>query len=198
MADAKVEIAKLRNEYGESSEEGGQVVQEAEGERMMRCVRTPMREGVKGEELEIRAGMFDARPPSAENGTRSGNAADGEGDVQMGNASFPHPRTAMQVRRQLKVSLQELVERGAREIEAYDAHAQQTTRVYKDHLDRGIRSGRFKEREKGKERAGILKKGTEEGVRRRSTGKPMVDMVHVESPARVFENLNELARRGSK
>lgn len=192
-------IERLGNEDDGISRFGNYGVEEKEAEAMMARVKTSMRKGGRGEEVEVKPGCFDSKPPGNGNGNRD---RDSEGDIMMTNTTGPREEitTAAQMKRKLKLDLQELPMRGAAAIEAYDAHAHQTTRHYKEYLERGIRAGRFHEREKP--RGGASMRGRERGVgeevRRTGTGMLVAGVQQVESPMRVFEGFEELARRGSK
>jgi hypothetical protein len=186
VARAKEELDHLSGDEVDGGWEAPRAGKE-ELEAMIKRVRVEAR---KGEEYEVKKGDYDQK------------AGEQNGDVAMGGMDdIPKRRSAAQIRYKLTKDLNELVRRGVREMDAYDAHAKETTKVYWEALERGKRNGKFTFGQVP--RGGILKTRNEEimvddQVRKLSTGMPVVGLPPQDQPVRTFENLGELARRGSK
>ena len=204
VAGAREELARLEEDGVDEGEgwEGNGVGRE-ELDEMIKRIRVPRRADAKGEEYEVKEGDFAIKPAERLTMGDTSLPVTDDGDVQMGGMhDSPRARNATQIRLELSRDLRELVERGVREMEAYDVHAQETTKVYKDALER--RKGKGKSTSVPVPGGGILKNRHDEilvdrnQVQRMSTGMPLVGMVPQAQVARSFENIEEVVRRGSK
>jgi hypothetical protein len=141
---------------------------------------------------------------------RSEGSKDSDGDVVMGEDEDTEREreTAYGICRRVDAEVRELAERGTRELESYDKHAESVVRGYKELLNKdksrnGSTSGVAGSRKgstTGSERSSAIQSPMEsvrEGdIRRLSTGMPIV-VENGGKGARTGESIEALARRDS-
>jgi hypothetical protein len=122
---AKKELAVLGD--GEPGhQENAQLKRDVQN--MIRRTRVPMKVDAKPGAYEITGNTFkDAEPDLF---------VSEDQDVEMGNTDTAELRTQTTIRAELTHELRDLVMRGASEMEAYDAHAEETMKKYKQALER--------------------------------------------------------------
>ena len=185
-----VEKAKKELETAEESDDddgyGSDEGREEEMREMIRRVGVPKREasGSREGNFEVKEGDFAEKWKGR------------EGDVGMGGMEKPKKRTATVIRAELSKELRDLIDVGATEIERYDGHARRRLRQYKEYLEKvKMKGGSMSV--SAPVSAGGMGRGTD--VRRISNGMPFVGAATTPvSPLREFENIEALARRGSK
>jgi hypothetical protein len=96
---------------------------------MIRRARVPMKEDADPGAYEIKADTFQTPEPSL--------LTSDDQDVEMADAT---PHTQSSIRAQVTLELRDLVMRGASEMERYETHAYETTKKYREALER--RKGR--------------------------------------------------------
>jgi hypothetical protein len=198
---AKEELAELekreRGQHERDPERDKEMQKELRS--MIERLKVPASKDAKEGEYEVKVGddtfqYMDSRPVIRE-----------DQDVEMDGTGITvlKPRTSRTIREDLAHELRDLVMRGVSEMEAYDAHAEETTRKYKQALERRKERNRSTAAPSGILKNGILKnKYTEitadtEGIRRTATGMPLSGSTPGQV-VRTFENIGAVARRGSK
>jgi hypothetical protein len=176
---AKGELAVLGD--GESAhQENAQLKKDLES--MIRRTRVPMKGDAKPGAYEITGETFKDAEPNL--------FVSEDQDVEMGNTYTAQLRTQTTIRADLTHELRDLVTRGASEMEAYDAHAEETMKKYKQAL----------ERRKGKNVPSISTSGPPSAP----PPKSILTNRHVESPIDkeairrmpAFKDLDDMPRRG--
>lgn len=215
-AKAQEEIATLENEWNEESDDKEKWKVKKSVDAMFAGLRVPAKKGTPSTDLEYKV---EAIQSGTEGQAASTNGARENGDVVMGGTEF-HPRTTLrssppessylssrQILSALSNDLKELVDRGASEMVAYDAHAKQVIALYQSALDRRTTGGRRESLPKistsmsPTSTSGVGGNGgggvqSPADIRKFSTGMPFPGFI--QQPARVKETMEELIRRGSR
>lgn len=212
-AKAREEIAALGNEWEDEGEEEEWEIKQKSVDAMFAGLRVPAKKGTTSADFEYKV---ETIKPGTGGQTVSINAPRGDKDIAMGGMEFrprttsrsPPPETSYpsphQLLSTLSMDLKELIDRGASEMAAYDAHARAVLAIPKAALDRRAGGGRkgyvpgastsiSPITVSGGGGGGVQSPGV---IRRLSTGMPIPGFV--QQPARVMETMEELSRRGSR
>ena len=175
-------------------------------EAMLKRIRVPAKKDAQVREYEVKPGNFEFKAISAGDGDEDGVQMSG-----MEESLFVperNVRTAAMITKELSWELRNLVDRAVAEMEAYDRHAEGVSLHYKQALERRtVRTGAPWNVVPGVGNGGggILKNRNEESpvdreaIRRMSTGMPFTGLgVQGAQAVRTFENIEGVARRGSK
>ena len=196
-ARAREELAAMEDDYEDDPgdpEERKRVRSELDA--MFQRTKMPLTKDAKSEDFEVKPGEF-----MSYNGNGVVHSVPANGDVAMGGTETdPKPRTARMVWEGLSRELQEVVDRAASEMEAYDKHAHDTTEWYRQALER--RTGRHVPAPVATGvTGGILRNRNEESPIDRDAFRRMsataVSGAPAVQPTRAYEKMDEIARRGS-
>jgi len=194
---AREELAKMGDYEDDLGDAEERKRIRSELDAMFQRAKAPANKDAKSEDFEVRPGEF--KPPCNSNGIA--NHPPSNGDVPMGGfETDPKPRTARMVWEGLSRDLQEVVDRAASEMEAYDRHAQETIFPYKQALERRNASRYIPPPIATGVNSGILRNRNEESpvdmnaIRRMSTGMPIVGLPAA-PPTRSYEKMDEIVRR---
>jgi hypothetical protein len=197
-ANARKELDELEGDYEDDSGDPKERQRvRSEIDAMFQRTKIPAKKDAKSEDFEVKPGDFK---PHHSNGIATPAPADG--DVVMGGTEAdPKPRTARMVWEGLSRDLQEVVDRAASEMEAYDRHAQETINPYRQALER--RTGRHIPTPVATGVGGGILRNRNEGspidmnaIRRMSTGMPIVGLPAA-APDRSHEKMDEITRKGN-
>jgi hypothetical protein len=129
---ARVELAGLEEGSEDWIEDEGRERRKEEvkksREEMLRRARLKAQRGAKTEDYVVKPGNAGFRDDVPEKTIM-------DVGVEVGGVA-PSSRTAAEIRAKLSTALQDLVNRGVKELEAYDNHAAQSIRMYKQALGR--------------------------------------------------------------
>lgn len=197
-ANARKELDEIEGDYeDDSGDPEERKLVRSELDAMFQRTKMPAKKDAKSEDFEVRPGEFKPY-----NGNGMFNRTPGDGDVSMvGIELDAKPRTARKAWEGLSRDLQEVVDRAASEMEAYDRHAQNTLNPYKQALER--RTGRpVPTAVATGVNGGILRNRNEQSpidvhaIRRASNGMP-IPRTQAAQATRTYEKIDEIGRRGS-
>jgi hypothetical protein len=194
---AREELAGMEGDYEDDSgdpEERKRVRMELDA--MFQRTKMPPKKDAKSEDFEVKPGESPYR------GIGAVYPAPADGDVAMGGTGiYQKEGTARMVWEGLSRDLQDVVDRAASEMEAYDRHAQDTMVPYRQAFER--RTGRQVPAPVAIGiSGGILRNRNEESpidrdaFRRMSTSMPVVGLPAAPS-TRSYEKMDDISRRGS-